>query len=144
MLSDILAAYLFAQLEARERILQPRRRLWERYDEELRGWIEAHDVRLPTVPTHCEQGYHVYYLVLPSLERRQQLIEYLRQREIAAVFHYTPLHLSRMGRTLGGDEQPCPVTERVSECLLRLPYYLDLTEQDQQRVIDAVRGFFRG
>jgi dTDP-4-amino-4,6-dideoxygalactose transaminase len=144
VLSDILAAYLYAQLEQRERILQVRRRLWERYDERLRGWIEAHDVRLPSVPGHCEQGYHVYYLLLPSPERRQQLIEHLKQREIAAVFHYTPLHLSRMGRAFGGDQQPCPVTERVSDCLLRLPYYLDFTDEDQQRVVDALREFFEG
>jgi len=142
VLSDILAAYLYAQLEQRQRILDLRRRLWERYDEQLRGWIEEHGVRLPGVPAHCEQGYHVYYLLLPSLERRQALIEHLQQREIAAVFHYTPLHLSRMGRGFGGDNTACPVTERVSDCLLRLPYYLDLSEGDQQRVIDALRGFF--
>jgi dTDP-4-amino-4,6-dideoxygalactose transaminase len=141
VLSDILAAYLFAQLEARERILQTRRRLWARYDERLRGWIEDHGVRLPTVPSHCEQGYHVYYLVMPSLDVRQRLIDHLAAREIAAVFHYTPLHRSRMGRALGGDDPSCPVTERISDTLLRLPFYLDLTDDDQQRVVDEIRGF---
>jgi len=142
VLSDILSAYLFAQLEARDRILKDRRRLWETYDEQLRGWIEQHGVRLPTIPPHCVQGYHVYYLVLPSMEMRQDLIAYLAQREIAAVFHYTPLHTSSMGRSLGGTAEACPVTEQVSDRLLRLPFYLDLSTADQQRVIDEVRNFF--
>jgi dTDP-4-amino-4,6-dideoxygalactose transaminase len=142
VLSDILSAYLFAQLEARDRILTERRRLWETYDEQLRGWIEPYGVRLPTVPPHCEQGYHVYYLVLPSLETRQELIAHLAKREITAVFHYVPLHLSRMGRTLGSAPDGCSVTEQVSDRLLRLPFYLDLSGDDQQRVVDTIREFF--
>lgn len=142
VLSDILSAYLFAQFEARDRILKDRRRLWETYDEQLRGWIEQHGVRLPTIPPHCIQGYHVYYIVLPSMEMRQELIAHLAQREITAVFHYTPLHLSRMGQLLGGTADACPVTEQVSDRLLRLPFYLDLSADDQQRVIDEIRSFF--
>jgi dTDP-4-amino-4,6-dideoxygalactose transaminase len=99
-------------------------------------------VRLPSIPPHCSQGYHIYYLVLPSLEMRQKLAAHLAKRDIAAVFHYTPLHRSRMGHTLGGDQHPCPVTERVSDSLLRLPFYLDLSGEDQQRVIEEIRGFF--
>jgi dTDP-4-amino-4,6-dideoxygalactose transaminase len=144
VLSDILAAFLYAQLEGRDRVLKTRRELWDRYDEQLRGWIEEHDVRLPTVPAHCDQGYHIYHIVLPSLERRQALIAHLKQRGIAAVFHYTPLHRSRIGLALGGEAYPCPVSERVSDCLLRLPFYNDLSEADQQRVIDEVKAFFRG
>jgi dTDP-4-amino-4,6-dideoxygalactose transaminase len=142
VLSDILAAFLFAQLEKRESILATRRELWERYDVGLRGWIEKHGVQLPTVPHHCRQGYHMYYLILPSLDQRQAFIKYLEQRGIYAVFHYTPLHLSRMGRSLGGAEGQCPVTERVSETLVRLPFYLDLSIEDQQRVLEGIRGFF--
>jgi len=142
VLSDILAAYLVAQLEARDRILADRRRSWETYDEQLRGWIEDYGVRLPTIPPHCSQGYHIYYLVLPSLETRQKLIAHLARRDIAAVFHYTPLHRSRMGQSFGADQQPCPVTERVSDSLLRLPYYLDLAVDDQERVVDEIRRFF--
>jgi dTDP-4-amino-4,6-dideoxygalactose transaminase len=142
VMSDILAAYLYAQLEARERILSTRRALWERYDQQLRGWIEEHDVRLPTVPAHCSQAYHIYYLILPSLEIRQALIEHLKLKEITSVFHYTPLHRSTMGLSVGAAEQDCPVTQRVSDRLLRLPYYTDLSETDQQRVIDEIRSFF--
>jgi len=143
VLSDILAAFLYAQLENRERILDARRRLWEVYDGALRGWIEEHGVRLPVVPAHCRQAWHIYYLLLPSLEQRDAFIAHMRQAGIMAVFHYTPLHRSRMGRLLGGETAECAVTERVSDRLVRLPFYLDLSAEDQQRVIDEIRRFYR-
>jgi dTDP-4-amino-4,6-dideoxygalactose transaminase len=83
----------------------------------------------------------MYYLLLPTLEIRTALIEHLKAREILAVFHYLPLHLSVMGKQFGGREGDCPVTERVSDQLLRLPLFSDLTEADQERVIDAVKSF---
>lgn len=139
--SDILAAYLYAQLEARERIQAARRRLWEYYHRHLRDWAGKRNVVLPRVPAHCEQAYHMYYLLLPSLEQRQALIAHLRERGIMGVFHYQPLHLSEMGRRLGGKEGDCPVTEAVSDRLLRLPFYNELTEADQARVVGAVAEF---
>lgn len=139
--SDILAAYLYAQLEARERIQAARRRIWEYYDRHLREWAAERGVGLPTVPAHCEQAYHMFYLLLPSLEERQALIAHLRQHGIMAVFHYQPLHLSEMGRRLGGREGDCPVTESISDRLLRLPFYNELTEPDQARVVEAVAKF---
>jgi dTDP-4-amino-4,6-dideoxygalactose transaminase len=141
VLSDILAAYLYAQLEQREVILRRRRELWDYYDARLRGAAEAHGVGLPQVPAHCEQGYHMYYLILPSLEQRQALIEQLKRRGIYAVFHYTPLHLSRMGRSFGGRAGDCPVTERVADRLLRLPFHHGLTHQEQERVTSEVLRF---
>jgi dTDP-4-amino-4,6-dideoxygalactose transaminase len=139
--SDILAAYLYAQLEARERIQAARRRIWEYYDRHLREWAAERGVGLPTVPAHCEQAYHMFYLLLPSLEERQALIAHLRQHGIMAVFHYQPLHLSEMGRRLGGREGDCPVTESISDRLLRLPFYNELAEPDQARVVEAVAKF---
>jgi dTDP-4-amino-4,6-dideoxygalactose transaminase len=139
--SDILAAYLYAQLEARERIQAARRRIWEYYDRHLREWAAERGVGPPTVPAHCEQAYHMFYLLLPSLEERQALIAHLRQHGIMAVFHYQPLHLSEMGRRLGGREGDCPVTESISDRLLRLPFYNELTEPDQARVVEAVAKF---
>ena len=85
----------------------------------------------------------MFYLILPSLDRRQALISHLLQREIFAVFHYLPLHLSPMGRTFGGREGDCPVTEHVAERLLRLPFYTGMTDSEQTQVIDAVRAFRR-
>jgi dTDP-4-amino-4,6-dideoxygalactose transaminase len=139
--SDILAAYLYAQLEARNQIQARRRRIWEYYDRHLADWAQDLGVRLPVVPIHCEQPYHMFYLLMPSLERRQALIRHLRAKGILAVFHYLPLHLSEMGRQLGGKEGDCPVTEEVSERLLRLPFYNDLTEEDQARVVATIKAF---
>ncbi len=139
--SDILAAFLYAQLEARERIQTTRRRVWDYYLRHLRDWAAARNVALPIVPAHCEQAYHMFYLLLPSLEQRQALIAHLREHGVMSVFHYQPLHLSEMGQRLGGKEGDCPVTESVSDRLLRLPFYNDLTEADQERVVGAVTKF---
>ncbi|MBK8027342.1 MAG: dTDP-4-amino-4,6-dideoxygalactose transaminase [Chloroflexi bacterium] len=140
--SELLAAFLLAQLEARDDIQVKRRALWERYEGELRGWAEAHGIGTPTVPAACEQAYHMYYLMLPSLEVRTALIEHLKVRGILAVFHYLPLHLSDMGRTFGGKVGDCPVTEALSDRLLRLPFYTEMTVEEQGEVINAVCSFY--
>jgi dTDP-4-amino-4,6-dideoxygalactose transaminase len=139
--SDLLAAFLYAQLEAREEIQAKRRRIWEYYYEHLREWARDNGVQVPTIPSYCEQSYHMFYLLLPSLDQRQALIEHLKGCGILSVFHYLPLHLSDMGRRFGGKQGDCPVTEGVSDCLLRLPFYNDLTEADQARVVEAVLKF---
>jgi len=141
VLSDILAAFLLAQLERRDRIQTAREAVWKRYDAGLRGAVERYGVRLPVVPPHCRQAYHLYHLLLPDLATRQALIEHLRARGIYAVFHYTPLHLSRAGRRYGGRPGQCPVAERVSDTLLRLPFYFDLSPGDQDRVIEEILRF---
>lgn len=139
--SDILAAFLYAQLEERARIQEQRKRIWERYDAELADWAEANGVRTPYVPPNCEQSYHMYYLILPSLRDRERLIAHLEERQVMAVFHYLPLHLSDMGRRFGGTKGQCPVTEDLSDRLLRLPFFNDLDAESQGVVIDAVRSF---
>lgn len=140
--SDVLAAFLYAQLEARETIQLKRKRIWEYYHGHLRGWAEERGVQLPMVPPDCEQPYHMFYLLLSSLEERQRLIKELKARDINSVFHYQPLHLSTMGRRLQGDKvSACPVTENISDRLLRLPFYNDLTEEDQARVVTAITDF---
>lgn len=139
--SDVLAAFLCAQLEAREDIQAKRQRIWEYYNTNLTDWASEFDVQLPTVPPHCEQAYHVFYVVMPSLQSRQNLIAHLKSHGILSVFHYLPLHLSEMGQNFGGKAGDCPVTERLGDCLLRLPFYNDLTETDQTRVVEAIRGF---
>lgn len=136
--SDILAAFLYAQMEARESIQSKRRHIWERYDKGLKSWAARSGVQTPSVPEHCEQPYHMYYLVMPSLEKRSALIGYLNEHKINSVFHYQPLHLSEMGRQFGGEIGDCPVTESISDQLLRLPFYNDLTDEEQSRVIDRI------
>jgi dTDP-4-amino-4,6-dideoxygalactose transaminase len=139
--SEILAAFLFAQLEQREKIQLHRKRIWEMYYAGLKDWAGAHDVQLPHVPADCEQAYHMFYMLLPNLELRQKLIAYLRERGIYSVFHYLPLHLSDMGRKFGGGPGDCPVTERVSDQLIRLPFHNGLASDHQEMVIDAIREF---
>jgi len=139
--SDILAAFLYAQLQAREIIQSKRERIWNYYKEHLRDWAVEYGVRLPSVPSRCEQPFHMFYLLLPSLEARQALITYLNTLEINSVFHYLPLHLSSMGRRFGGKSGDCPITEEVSDRLLRLPFYNDLTEADQARVLSGLKEF---
>jgi dTDP-4-amino-4,6-dideoxygalactose transaminase len=139
--SDILAAFLLAQFEQRERIQSHRRQVWELYRAGLTDWASAHDVQLPWVPEHCEQSYHMFYLLLPGLDLRQELIAYLRERGVYSVFHYLPLHLSDMGQRFGGKPGDCPVTERVSDQLIRLPFHNGITSDEQEQVIDLLHSF---
>jgi len=139
--SDILAAFLFAQLEQRQRIQLHRKQVWEIYDAGLKDWAGKHDVQLPCIPEQCEQSYHMFYLLMPNLELRQKLIAYLRERGVYSVFHYLPLHLSDMGQGFGGKIGDCPVTERVSDQLIRLPFHNALTSSEQEQVIDLIQGF---
>jgi dTDP-4-amino-4,6-dideoxygalactose transaminase len=139
--SDLLAAFLYAQLEAKERILEKRRRVWERYHEGLSGWAAERNIRLPVIPRGCLQSYHMYYLIVPSSRGRAALIRHLKSRGILGVFHYLPLHLSEMGKRYGGKPGDCPVTEHVSERLIRLPFYNNLDGESQERVIRAIREF---
>jgi dTDP-4-amino-4,6-dideoxygalactose transaminase len=138
---ELLAAFLFAQLEARSTIQERRRRLWERYEEGLADWAEARGVRLPAVPAHCTQPYHNFYLLLSCFDERQAFMAHLRGRGIHAPFHYLPLHLSEMGVRLGGRPGDCPVTESVCDRLVRLPFFTTLGDDRQDRVIAAVRAF---
>ncbi|HEX6269289.1 MAG TPA: dTDP-4-amino-4,6-dideoxygalactose transaminase [Anaerolineales bacterium] len=139
--SDILAAYLFAQLEQREKIQLHRRQVWEMYQTGLKDWASAHDVQLPYVPGHCEQPYHMFYMLMPDLDLRQRLIAFLHERGVISVFHYLPLHLSEMGRNFGGREGDCPVTERVSDQLVRLPFHNALAGSDVELVVETIREF---
>jgi dTDP-4-amino-4,6-dideoxygalactose transaminase len=139
--SEILAAFLFGQFEGRERVQSRRDALWQTYHRELGDWAAAHGVDTPHVPEHVTHPSHVYYLILPSLEARTRFIDHLAAREILAVFHYQPLHLSEMGRRYGGRPGQCPVTEEIGDRLVRLPLHWGMTDDEQAEVLDAVRSF---
>ncbi len=140
-LSDLLAAYLYAQLEQRRSITRKREAIWRAYDEAFRGALEPCGVRLPHVPAHCVQPYHMYWMRLPDGPTRLRFLEAMKKRGIHCVTHYQPLNRSAMGRRLGAG-RPCPVTEAAAETLVRLPFYNELDPSDQQRVIDETLGFF--
>lgn len=139
--SDLLAAMLLGQFEARDRIQSKREHIWNVYADGLRDWALEQDVSLPHVPSDVEQSFHMFYLLLPNLVERQRLIGHLKARGIQSAFHYQPLHLSAMGVRWGGKEGDCPVTERVADTLLRLPIYNRLTDDDLDRVVTAVTEF---
>jgi len=139
--SDLLAAFLCAQLEERQGIQLMRKRIWQTYREALKDWAGRHEVGLPVVPSHCEHPYHMFYMVMPSENYRHRMIEHLKSRGILAVFHYLPLHLSKMGKKMGAGKGDCPVAEDISGRVLRLPFYNHLSETDQERVIESVLEF---
>jgi len=141
--SDLLAAFLLAQLESIEWIERRRQAAWQFYFEQLQPWAADHDVRLPVIPSHCEQSFHMFYLLLPGIDDRQELIRHLELRGLYGIFHYLPLHLSPMGRQFGGRDGDCPVTEDVSGRILRLPFYNGISEAEQSRVVAALKDFDR-
>ncbi len=98
-------------------------------------------MRLPVIPDYCEQSYHMFYMLMPSLEQRQGLINYLKSKGILSVFHYLPLHISPMGESFGGQAGDCPVTEDISDRLIRLPFFYNLSDGEQQYIIDMICQF---
>jgi dTDP-4-amino-4,6-dideoxygalactose transaminase len=138
--SDLLAAFLYAQLEAREKIQEKRQQIWNRYYESLAEWAENNSIKLPLIPSECEQAYHMFYMLLPAVEQRESLISHLKAQGILSVFHYSPLHLSEAGKKFAARPSSCPVAEDISERLLRLPFYNDLSEREQDHVTSSVRA----
>jgi dTDP-4-amino-4,6-dideoxygalactose transaminase len=138
VLSEILAAFLLAQLEAREENLRRRRVIWNRYWNELSSWSKHIGASLPCVPAHCEHSYHMFQILMPSEVERDGFIRDLQQRGIQAQTHYEPLHLSKMGSGFGYRKGDLPVTEDVSSRIVRLPFFSTLSEEDQFYLIEEV------
>ncbi len=141
VLSDILAAILFGQLERREEIYRTRMAIYGRYDRELTSWASANGIRTPFVPSGCEHTAHVFHLRFERGDQRDRFIAHLAERGVNAVFHYQPLHLSAVGQQLGGKPGQCPVTEHAGECLVRLPLFSSMTPEQQAQVIETVASF---
>ncbi len=139
--SEILSAFLFAQLEKRESIQSKRKNIWEYYYKNLFEWAKENKIQLPIVPENCEQSYHMFYLLMPSLERRQAFINHLNQNNIKSVFHYTPLHSSSMGMKFGYKEEDLPVTNKISDTLVRLPFYNDISNKELDKILNIIQNF---
>ena len=141
--SDMNAAYLWAQLEMAEEINAARLTIWEQYKKELTPLADAGKIELPTVPEHCVHNAHMFFLKAKDVEERQNLIEYLKEREILSVFHYIPLHSApagiKFGRFHGEDEY----TTKESERLLRVPLYYGLKEEEVLYICEKVREFYQ-
>jgi dTDP-4-amino-4,6-dideoxygalactose transaminase len=139
--SDMLAGFLLAQLENKEHIQARRKAIWYFYHEHLRNWADNFGIQQPVIPAHCGQSYHMYYLLFPSLAIRQEFIKFLREKGINSVFHYLPLNTSRMGLKFGAKPGDCPIAERVSDQLVRLPMHLKLSDSDLEYVVNVVSSF---
>ena len=139
--SEITSAYLYGQLEQMDEITERRRRLYQFYRTRLKPLEAEGLLRVPRIPDDCESNYHLFYILLPNVATRDQLMSYLKSQGILAVFHYIPLHSSPMGRKFGDHERALPVADDLASRLLRLPLFHDLTEADQTRIIDCVTEF---
>lgn len=141
--SEISCAFLCAQLEAIEAITVRRRELYKAYEKALRRYEAAGTLALPVLPEGCETNYHIFFLVLRDHETREALRTHLNQRAIQASFHYVPLHTSDVGKSLGYKAGDLPLTEQLSDRMLRLPLFNDMTEEAQTRVLSQVTSFLR-
>jgi len=140
--SDVIAAFLFAQLENFEDIQERRIQIWQRYQEALQDLAKDGFFDLPNLPDYATNNGHLFYLILPEESIRHQLIQYLKEKNILAVFHYVPLHLSTFYHDKH-DGRALPMTVKYSDCLLRLPFYYELAEAEQDFVIQCVKDFFK-
>ncbi len=139
--SELLAAFLLGQLEQFESIQARRRQVFMRYASELASWAQANGVTLPHVPADCDAAWHMFYLLLPSLDARQRFIAHLKAESIHSVFHYLPLHLAPMSAQWTMRPGQCPVTEDISDRLVRLPFFTTMAADTQARVIERVLSF---
>ena len=137
--SEILAAVLCAQLEEVDKIQNRRREICERYQAELNGWSEDNGVSLPKVPAYCQQPWHMFYMLMPSLEKRTRFISTLKEKGIMSVFHYLPLNLSDMGDEIWGKSGRLSCDRRHQRPrLVRLPLYYNMTDSEQSRVLEEI------
>lgn len=141
--SELAAAFLWGQLEAAEQISRHRRQMWSLYRSALQPLADSGKIGLPTIPAHCGHNAHLFYILLPDAKVRDHLIRHLKEHGIRTVFHYVPLHNSPMGLRLSeGKPVKLPVTENLSERVLRLPCYYELSEEEQMRVVQGISEFF--
>ena len=143
LMSDLLAAFLYAQLENMDQINRKRNEIWDFYHKALFPLVNDGLIRMPYIPLACETNAHLFYIILRDEETRDGLMAYLKERQVHAVFHYVPLHLSDIGRSMGHEKGQLPVTESLSGRLVRLPFYYELTRQEQKRIVNHIFEFFK-
>lgn len=140
--SEICSAFLYGQLEEMDRISENRKSVYLKYRRSLKAMEAAGLLQLPVIPEDCQSNYHLFFVVLPSESQRNRLLDEMRARGISAVFHYVPLHSSPKGLELCGRVD-LPVTDRISACLLRLPFFHCMSESQQDQVIDVIGDVLR-
>ncbi len=141
--SDILAAFLYAQMENADQIIAKRNLIYDLYMEGLTPLAEKGYIQLPFISNDCNCNGHIFYIITRSLEERTGLSEFLKDQGILAIFHYVPLHSSPAGRMYGKASGTLKVTDRVSDCLLRLPLYYEMTRENVQYVVGRIADFYQ-
>lgn len=142
--SDLNAAFLWAQLEQYDKIQNYRMNVWNKYYEEFNTLLKCigRGYRLPVIPENCIHNAHMFYLITRSFEERTEFINFLKENDILAVFHYIPLHSAPAGLKFGRFDGEDEITTLYSERLVRLPLYYGLSEIDQNKVIEFVKKFY--
>lgn len=138
--SDMISAFLCGQLEQKDLIQKKRKEIWHFYKNELGDWAQENGIELPYVPDNCEQAYHMFYLKFPNLSARTHFIEYLKRCGINSVFHYLPLNKSSYARQMRWDQGHCPVSESISDRIVRLPFHNSLSDQEVSYVVAKIKS----
>ncbi|MGA2554302.1 MAG: dTDP-4-amino-4,6-dideoxygalactose transaminase [Smithella sp.] len=141
--SDIIAAFLYAQMENADQIIAKRNLLYALYMEDLWPLAQKGYIQLPFILNDCCSNGHIFYIITRSLKERTELAQFLKDQDIMAVFHYVPLHSSPAGKLYGRTNGTLEVTERVSDCLLRLPLYYEMRDDDVHSVTGKIRNFYK-
>jgi dTDP-4-amino-4,6-dideoxygalactose transaminase len=137
---ELIAAFLWAQLEEADRITQERLASWQRYHEALKALESSGVLRRPIVPADCQHNGHMYYVILAPEIDRQKVLDEFKRNDIWSVFHYVPLHSSPAGQRYGRAHGKLDVTDNQSRQLLRLPLWVGLTEAQQVKVVDVLKA----
>jgi dTDP-4-amino-4,6-dideoxygalactose transaminase len=137
--SELNAAFLMAQLEEAETITRKRLKIWQQYHDDLEILEEKGFLKRPFVPHDCQHNGHIYYVILPNAAHRQKLLEYLQRQDISCATHYVPLHSSPGGKKFGRTAFNLSHTDRIAECVLRLPLYVEMSESAVEKVTQAIK-----
>ena len=140
---ELIAAFLWAQLEDAENIIGMRLALWKEYDRGLREISLEEDIQLPFIPVRSDHNGHLYFFLLPDLVSRSRVLERMKADGVHAIFHYVPLHSSPAGKLYGRVSGEMTVTESISQRLIRLPLWVGLTSQEVQKVVFALKKAIR-
>lgn len=142
LLNDISAAFLYAQLQSVDKIIEKRLKAWNFYKKELQVLEDKGHIKLPFIPLHVKHNGHIFYIITQNLHVRDKLLNYLNKNGISAVFHYVPLHSSRAGKEFGEFRGEDKNSTKQSQSLLRLPLFYSITRKEQKKVTKKIKDFF--
>ena len=136
--SELITAFLFAQLEESDTLNSKRLSIWNYYYKGLNKLADSGKLSLPVIPSNCKHNAHMFYIILPSAEKRDSLMNSLKYNGVHTVFHYVPLHTAPMGQVLQPKVANLPITVDLASRLLRLPMYFELSKKEQSKIINEI------